>query len=72
MAAVDPQLVVLAVSAGTDLTVNEGAIRKLAERVAVAVGGAGMTEAEGSVLGLTILAGDPVEVGRTLSVPAAV
>ena len=72
VAAVDPQLVVLAVSAGTDLTVNEGAIRKLAERVAVAVGGAGMTEAEGSVLGLTILAGDPVEVGRSLSLPAAI
>jgi len=72
VAAVDPQLVVLAVSAGTDLTVNEGAIRKLAERVAVAVGGAGMTEAEGSVLGLTILAGDPVEVGRSLSLPTVV
>jgi len=72
VAAVDPQLVVLAVSAGTDLTVNEGAIRKLAERVAVAVGGAGMTEAEGSALGLTILAGDPVEVGRSLSLPAAI
>jgi MerR family transcriptional regulator, light-induced transcriptional regulator len=70
--AVDPQLVVFAVSAGTELTVIEGAIKKLAERVAVAVGGAGMTEAEGSVLGLTILAGDPVEVGRSLSLPAAV
>ena len=72
VAAVDPQLVVLAVSAGTDLTVNTDGIRRLAERVAVAVGGAGMTEAEGSVLGLTILAGDPVDVGRSLSLPAAV
>ena len=70
--AVEPQLVVLAVSEGIDLTANEVAIAKLAERVPVAVGGAGVTEETGSALGLTILAGDPVEAGRSLSVPAGV
>ena len=70
--AVDPQLVVLAVSEGIDLTANGDAIGKLAERVPVAVGGTGVTEEAGSALGLTILAGDPVEVGRSLSVPPGV
>ena len=42
--AVDPQLVVLAVSEGTDLDANADAVRRLAERVPVAVGGAGVTE----------------------------
>jgi DNA-binding transcriptional MerR regulator len=66
--AVDPRLVVLAVTEGSDLAANEEALRKLAERVPVAVGGAGVTPEMGSALGLTILGGDPVEEGRSLSV----
>jgi methanogenic corrinoid protein MtbC1 len=66
--AVDPRLVVLAVTEGSDLAANEDALRKLAERVPVAVGGAGVTPEMGSALGLTILGGDPVEEGRSLSV----
>jgi MerR family transcriptional regulator, light-induced transcriptional regulator len=69
--AVDPQLVVLAVSEGTDLDANADAVQRLAERVPVAVGGAGVTEEAGAALGARILTGDPVEVGRSLSLPLA-
>jgi DNA-binding transcriptional MerR regulator len=72
VAAVDPQLVVLAVSDGTDLSANEESIRGLAGRVPVAVGGSSLTEEQGSALGVRILAGDPVEVARSLSLPASV
>lgn len=65
--AVDPRLVVLAVTDGTDLTADEDALRQLAERVPVAVGGAGVIQEMGAALGLTILRGDPVEEGRSLS-----
>jgi len=65
--AVDPRLVVLAVSEATDLTADEDALRRLAERVPVAVGGVGVTQEMDTGLGLTILRGDPVEEGRSLS-----
>jgi DNA-binding transcriptional MerR regulator len=65
--AVDPRLVVLAVTEGSDLAQSEDTLRKLAERVPVAVGGAGVTAEMGAALGLTILGGDPVEEGRSLS-----
>jgi len=65
--AVDPRLVVLAVTEGTDLTADEDALRRLADRVPVAVGGAGVIHEMGTALGLTILRGDPVEEGRSLS-----
>jgi len=65
--AVDPRLVVLAVTEGTDLTADEDALRRLAERVPVAVGGVGVTQEMETGLGLTILRGDPVEEGRSLS-----
>ena len=67
--AVDPQLVVLAVSEGTDLEANADALRELAKRVPVAVGGAGVAEDVAASLGARILTGDPVEVGRSLSLP---
>jgi DNA-binding transcriptional MerR regulator/methylmalonyl-CoA mutase cobalamin-binding subunit len=65
--AVDPRLVVLAVTEATDLTADEDALRRLAERVPVAVGGVGVTQEMETGLGLTILRGDPVEEGRSLS-----
>jgi MerR family transcriptional regulator, light-induced transcriptional regulator len=65
--AVDPRLVVLAFTEGTDLTADEDALRRLAERVPVAVGGAGVIQEMGTALGLRILRGDPVEEGRSLS-----
>ena len=39
------------------------------DRVPVAVGGAGVTEEVGANLGARILTGDPVDVGRSLSLP---
>jgi MerR family transcriptional regulator, light-induced transcriptional regulator len=72
VAAVDPQLVVLAVADGAALSGNEDAVRRLVERVPVAIGGAGVTEDEGSGLGVRVLAGDPVDVARSLSLPAGV
>jgi DNA-binding transcriptional MerR regulator len=66
--AVGPQLVVLAVAEGTDLSAHEEAVRRLAGRVPVAVGGEGVTEEEAAALGLRVLTGDPVEVGRALTV----
>ena len=65
--AVDPRLVVLAVTEGTDLTADEDALRRLAERVPVAVGGAGVTKEMGTALGLTIMDDDPVQEARSLS-----
>ena len=70
--AVDPQLVVLAISEASALLANQDAVRRLADRVPVAVGGAGVTEEAGTALGVRILAGDPVEVARSLSLPAGV
>ena len=53
----------------TDLDANADAVRRLAERVPVAVGGAGVTEEVGATFGARILTGDPVDVGRSLSLP---
>jgi DNA-binding transcriptional MerR regulator len=64
--AVAPELVVFAVAAGTSLGQNARAIRALAKRVPVAVGGAGTTEDEARRLGLRFLEGDPVEATNAL------
>jgi DNA-binding transcriptional MerR regulator len=58
-----PALVVLAVAAGTSLAAHAAALRALAARVPVAIGG---SPAEGERLGVRILEGDPVEATRTL------
>jgi methanogenic corrinoid protein MtbC1 len=64
--ALAPELVVFAVAAGTSLGQNARAIRALAKRVPVAVGGAGTTEDEARRLGLRFLQGDPVEATNAL------
>jgi MerR family transcriptional regulator, light-induced transcriptional regulator len=59
--AVGPELVVLALAESTSLGQHARAIRALAKRVPVAVGGAGSTEDEARRLGVRFLEGDPVE-----------
>jgi methanogenic corrinoid protein MtbC1 len=70
--AVAPEVVVLAVSEGTDLSVSQDAVRELARRVPVAVGGAGVIEETIAALGVRVLAGDPVEAARSLGRSASV
>jgi DNA-binding transcriptional MerR regulator len=65
--AVGPELVVFAVAEGTSLGPHARAIRALANRVPVAVGGAGITEDEARRLGVRFLEGDPVEAAGALT-----
>jgi DNA-binding transcriptional MerR regulator len=65
--AVGPELVVFAVAEGTSLGRHVRAIRALAKRVPVAVGGAGITADEARRLGVRFLAGDPVEAAGALT-----
>jgi DNA-binding transcriptional MerR regulator len=65
--AVGPELVVFAVAEGTSLGQHARAIRALATRVPVAVGGAGSTEDEARRLGVRFLEGDPVEAAGALT-----
>jgi MerR family transcriptional regulator, light-induced transcriptional regulator len=65
--AVGPELVVLAVAEGTSLGEHARAIRALAKRVPVAVGGAGITDDEVRRLGARLLKGDPVEAAGALT-----
>jgi len=65
--AVGPELVVLAVAEGTSLGEHARAIRALAKRVPVAVGGAGITKDEVRRLGARLLEGDPVEAAGALT-----
>jgi methanogenic corrinoid protein MtbC1 len=65
--AVGPELVVFAVAEGTSLGQHARAIRALAERVPVAVGGAGITKDEARRLGARFLEGDPVEAAGALT-----
>ena len=65
--AVGPELVVLAVAEGTSLGEHARAIRALAKRVPVAVGGAGITDDEVRRLGARLLEGDPVEAAGALT-----
>jgi MerR family transcriptional regulator, light-induced transcriptional regulator len=65
VAAIEPALVVLAVSEGTSLDEHATAIRSLVRDVPVAVGG-GVRSEEASALGLEILEGDPIEAASAL------
>jgi methanogenic corrinoid protein MtbC1 len=65
--AVGSELVVFAVAEGTSLGQHVRAIRALAKRVPVAVGGAGITEDEARRLGVRFLEGDPVEAAGALT-----
>jgi methanogenic corrinoid protein MtbC1 len=65
--AVGPELVVFAAAEGTSLGQHARAIRALAKRVPVAVGGAGITKEEARRLGARFLEGDPVEAARALA-----
>lgn len=65
--AVGPELVVFAVAEGTSLGPHARAIRGLARRVPVAVGGAGITEDEARKLGVRFLEGDPIEAAGALT-----
>ena len=65
--AVGSELVVFAVVEGTSLGQHARAIRALAKRVPVAVGGAGITEDEARRLGVRFLEGDPVEAAGALT-----
>ena len=65
--AVGPELVVFAVAEGTSLGQHARAIRALAKRVPVAVGGAGITKDEARRLGARFLEGDPVEAAGALA-----
>ncbi|HET9671253.1 MAG TPA: cobalamin B12-binding domain-containing protein, partial [Actinomycetota bacterium] len=60
---VRPALVVLGVAAGASLVPQADALRTLAARVPVAIGG---SLAEGEPPGVRILEGDPVEAARSL------
>jgi DNA-binding transcriptional MerR regulator len=64
---VEPALIVLAVAEGTPIASFTDELRRLAERVPVAVGG-GIGADDVSSLGLRVLEGDPVEAARTLRV----
>ena len=65
--AVGSELVVFAVVEGTSLGQHARAIRALAKRVPVAVGGAGSTGDEARRLGVRFLEGDPVEAAGALT-----
>jgi len=65
--AVGPELVVFAVAEGTSLGQHARAIRALAKRAPVAVGGAGTTEDEARRLGARFLEGDPIEAAGALT-----
>lgn len=65
--AVVPELVIFAVSQGASLGQHARAIRALARRVPLAVGGGGTTEEEARRLGVRFLDGDPVEAAGALS-----
>jgi DNA-binding transcriptional MerR regulator len=65
--AVGPELVVFAVAEGTSLGQHARAIRTLAKRVLVAIGGAGISEDEARRLGVRFLEGDPVEAAGALT-----
>ena len=65
--AVGPDLVVFGVAEGTSLGEHARAIRALAKRVPVAIGGAGITKDEARGLGVLLLEGDPVEAAGALS-----
>lgn len=65
-AAVEPALVVLAVSEGTPIASHTHELRMLAGRVPVAVGG-GIRPEELSGLGIRVLEGDPVEAARSIT-----
>ena len=65
--AVGPELVVFAVAESTSLGQHARAIRALAKRVPVAVGGAGITKDEARRLGARLLEGDPVEAAGALT-----
>ncbi len=63
---VQPTMVVLAIAEGSSLTPHAGALRALAQRVPVAVGG-GVSAPEAVGLGVRVLEGDPVEAGRSIT-----
>jgi len=65
--AVGPDLVVFGVAEGTSLGEHARAIRALAKRVPVAIGGAGITKDEARGLGVLLLEGDPFEAAGALS-----
>ena len=65
-AAVEPALVVLAVSEGTPIASHTHELRMLAGRVPVAVGG-GIRPEELAGLGIRVLEGDPVEAARSIT-----
>jgi MerR family transcriptional regulator, light-induced transcriptional regulator len=65
--AVGTELVVFALAEGTSLGPHARAIRALAKRVPVAVGGAGIAADEARKLGVRYLEGDPVEAARALT-----
>jgi MerR family transcriptional regulator, light-induced transcriptional regulator len=65
--AVGPELVVFAVAEGTSLGQHARAIKALAKRVPVAVGGAGITKDEARRFGARFLEGDPVEAAGALT-----
>ena len=65
--AVRPDLVVFGVAEGTSLGEHARAIRALAKRVPVAIGGAGITKDEARGLGVLLLEGDPFEAAGALS-----
>jgi MerR family transcriptional regulator, light-induced transcriptional regulator len=65
--AVGPDLVVFALAEGTSLGQHARAIRALAKRVAVAVGGAGVANDEARTLGVRFLEGDPVDAADALT-----
>ncbi|MBA3737954.1 MAG: cobalamin B12-binding domain-containing protein [Actinobacteria bacterium] len=64
--AVEPALVVLAVAEGTPIASHTHALRMLARRVPIAVGG-GIRPEETTGLGLRMLEGDPVEAARSIT-----
>jgi MerR family transcriptional regulator, light-induced transcriptional regulator len=65
--AVGPELVVFAVAEGTSVGQHARAIRALAKRVPVAVGGAGITKDDARRLRVRFLEGDPVEAAGALT-----
>ena len=65
--AVGPEFVVFALAEGTSLGPHARAIRALAKRVPVAVGGAGIAADEARKLGVRFLEGDPVEAAIALT-----
>jgi DNA-binding transcriptional MerR regulator len=64
---VGPGLVVFGMAEGTSLGEHARAIRALAKRVPVAIGGAGITKDEVRRLGVRFLEGDPVEAASSLA-----